>query len=167
MHYWQPDEVDDVIQVVESVVIAGFVGEYFVVVEAETAIVGWTQKDVAVVVGAAISVATVGGVVALRNLAVTFGRQAVVVVMVSVAGYVAATAVEIVAIVSVVVVVASVRGQLADLSVAETVSHVIRMSMGMYSYQLIGYLAGVGFLLRVIVVAEADHMPSVVVQTDL
>ena len=42
MHYWQPDEVDDVIQVVGPVVIAGFVGEYFVVVEAETAIVGWT-----------------------------------------------------------------------------------------------------------------------------
>jgi len=93
---------------VGPVVIAGFVGEYFVVVEAETAIVGWRLKEVAVVVGAAISVATVGGVVALRDFAVTFEWHAIVVLMLSVAGFVATTAVEIVAIVSAVV-VASVR----------------------------------------------------------
>lgn len=42
IHYWQAVEADDVIQVVAAVVIAGFVGENFVVVGAETAIVGWT-----------------------------------------------------------------------------------------------------------------------------
>ena len=89
--------------------IAGFVGEYFVVVEAETAKVGWTWKEVVVAAAAAISVAIVGGVVALRDFAVTFEWLAVVVVL-SVAGFAATTAVEIVAIVSVVAAAVCVRG---------------------------------------------------------
>ena len=162
MHYCQVVEADAEIQAAGAAVIAGFVGEYFVVVEAETAKVGQTWKVVVVdaAAAAAISVATAGGVVAQRDFAVTFEWLGVVVVL-SVAGFAATTAMEIVAIVSAVVVAASVRGQLADLSVAEIVSLVVRMSMAMYSQQLTGYL------LRVTVVAEVDHMPLVVVKTDL
>lgn len=162
MRYCLVVEVDAEIQAAGAAVIAGFVGEYFVVVEAETAKVGQTWKVVVVdaAAAAAISVATAGGVVAQRDFAVTFEWLGVVVVL-SVAGFAATTAMEIVAIVSAVVVAASVRGQLADLSVAEIVSLVVRMSMAMYSQQLTGYL------LRVTVVAEVDHMPLVVVKTDL
>lgn len=70
---------------------------------------GWTWKEVVVAAAAAISVAIVGGVVALRDFAVTFEWLAVVVVL-SVAGFAATTAVEIVAIVSVVAAAVSVRG---------------------------------------------------------
>lgn len=161
MRYCLVVEVDAEIQAAGAAVIAGFVGEYFVVVEAETAKVGQTWKVVVdAAAAAAISVATAGGVVAQRDFAVTFEWLGVVVVL-SVAGFAATTAMEIVAIVSAVVVAASVRGQLADLSVAEIVSLVVRMSMAMYSQQLTGYL------LRVTVVAEVDHMPLVVVKTDL
>ena len=168
MRYCLVVEVDAEIQAAGAAVIAGFVGEYFVVVEAETAKVGQTWKVVVVdaAAAAAISVATAGGVVAQRDFAVTFEWLGVVVVL-SVAGFAATTAMEIVAIVSVVAAAVSVRGQLAGLSVAEIVSLVVRMSMGMYSQWLTGYLAGVGYLLKVTVVAEADHMPLAVVQTDL
>ena len=153
MRYCLVVEVDAEIQAAGAAVIAGFVGEYFVVVEAETAKVGQTWKVVVVdaAAAAAISVATAGGVVAQRDFAVTFEWLGVVVVL-SVAGFAATTAMEIVAIVSAVVVAASVRGQLADLSVAEIVSLVVRMSMAMYSQQLTGYL------LRVTVVAEVGFV---------
>lgn len=93
-----------------AAVIAGFV------VEAETAKVGWMWKEFVVVVvvvfaaaaAAAISVAIVSGVVALRGFAVTFEWQLAAVAL-SVAGFVATTAVEIFAIVSAVVAAASVR----------------------------------------------------------
>ena len=69
----------------------------------------WKVVVVDAAAAAAISVAPAGGVVALRDFAVTFEWLAVVVVL-SVAGFAATTAMEIVAIVSAVVVAASVRG---------------------------------------------------------
>lgn len=83
----------------------------------------------------------------------------------SVACFVAKPVVEIVVIVS--VVAAFVKDSLASLSVAEIASLVEEMSVGMYSYWLIGNFVGVGCFLRVIVVAEAERKLMVAVQTDL
>lgn len=169
MHYCQAAESDVGIQA--AVVIAGFVGQYFVAVEAETAKVGQTWKEVAAVVAvaAAISVATVGVVVAPSCFAETF-ESLVEVVTPSVASYVATPAVEIVLIVSAAAAAAaaaSVGDQLAGLSVDEIVSLVVGMSVGMHSYWLIGHFAGVGYLLIVIAVVEAERRQLVAVQTDL
>lgn len=75
----------------------------------------------------------------------------------SVAGFVAAPAVKIVVIVS--DAAASVRDSLAGLSVDEIVSHVAGMSsVGMHSYWLIGYFAGVGYFPgATVVAAEAER----------
>jgi ABC-type microcin C transport system permease subunit YejE len=84
-----------------------------------------------------------------------------------VAGFVVTPAVKIVVIVF--VVAASVRDLLAGLYVGEIVSLVVGMSVGMYSYWLIGYFVGVGYFPGAIVVfAEAEHkLVFAAVQTDL
>lgn len=83
------------------------------------------------------------------------------------AGFVAAPAVKIVAIVSVAAV--SVRYSVAGLSVDEIVSHVVGMSVGMHSCLPIGYFAGVGYFPgATVVVAEAERRLVVAaVETDL
>lgn len=126
---------------------------------------GLTSKEIVVVVAAAaICAKTVAAIVVLRCFVETF-EPLDDLVSPSVAGFVATPAMGIVVTVS--VAAAFARDSLVGLSVAETVSLVVRMSVGMYSYRLIEYFAGVGYFLGVIVVAEADHRLPVAVQIDL
>lgn len=89
------------------------------------------EKVAVVVVVAAISVATVTAIVALRGF-VEKAESLVVAVVPFVKGFVAITALRIVATESAVAV--SVRDNLAGLSVAEIANLVVQRSMGMYSY---------------------------------
>lgn len=141
-----------------AVVIAGFVA-----VEAGTAKVGQMWKET-VAVAAAISVSTVGAVVAPRCFAET-SKLPVDVVALSGEGFVAILGGEIVVIVF--VVAAYVIDQLAGLSVGEIVSLVVVVSMGMYFYWLTGYFVVLEHLLRLTAVAEAEHKIQVAVQIDL
>lgn len=166
MHYYQTVDCDVGIQ--EAEVIAGFVGQYFVAAEAEIAKVGQTSKEVVVAAAAAAAIfaKTVAAVVAPRCFVETFESLKDLVAS-SVAGFVEAPAVKIVVIVSVAAV--SVRYSVAGLSVDEIVSHVVWMSVGMHSYLLFGYFAGVGYFPgATAVVAEAERKLVVAaVETDL
>ena len=102
MHDCQSVAADAEIQA--AAVIAGFVGVCFVAVEAETAKVGLMWKEVAA--AAAVSVAIVAVTVALTGFVVAFDSLVIAVVP-SATGFVATTALEIVATVS--VAAASVR----------------------------------------------------------
>ncbi|CAJ2650000.1 unnamed protein product [Trifolium pratense] len=127
-------------------------------------------KEIVVVVAAAAAAAicakTVAAVVAPKCFVETFESLEDLVAP-TVAGFVVMPAVKIVVIVF--VVAASVRDSVAGLYVDEIVSLVVGMSVGMYSYWLIGYFVGVGYFLGAIVVfAEAACKPVFAAeQTDL
>lgn len=147
--------------------IAGFVDGPAVVVAAEAAKVSQLGRVIAAVAVAvaAISVATGTEAVDLTCSAVLIAELVAAAVL-SERGFVARTAVKIVAIVT--VAAASVKGQLIAPFVAETVSLVVRMSTGMNSYYWRGYLGGPGYYcLSAIVAAEAESKLLAAAHSDL
>lgn len=144
--------------------IAGFVDGPAVVVAAEAAKVSQLGRVIAAVAVAAISVATGTEAVDLTCSAVLIAELVAAAVL-SERGFVARTAVKIVAIVT--VAAASVKGQLIAPVVAETVSLVVRMSTGMNSYYWRGYLGGPGYCLSAIVAAEAESKLLAAAHSDL
>lgn len=144
--------------------IAGFVDGPAVVVAAEAAKVSQLGRVIAAVAVAAISVATGTEAVDLTCSAVLIAELVAAAVL-SERGFVARTAVKIVAIVT--VAAASVKGQLIAPFVAETVSLVVRMSTGMNSYYWRGYLGGPGYCLSAIVAAEAESKLLAAAHSDL
>lgn len=144
--------------------IAGFVDGPAVVVAAEAAKVSQLGRVIAAVAVAAISVATGTEAVDLTCSAELIAELVAAAVL-SERGFVARTAVKIVAIVT--VAAASVKGQLIAPFVAETVSLVVRMSTGMNSYYWRGYLGGPGYCLSAIVAAEAESKLLAAAHSDL
>lgn len=146
----------------ESAVIAGFVDGPAVSVAAEAAKVSLLERETAAV--AEISVATGTEIVVLTCPAV-LTVELVAVPVPSVQRFVARTEEKIAAIVF--VADASVRDQIVVLLVTGTWILVVRMSIGMNSYQQREYFGRTGYCLSVIVAAEAESKQQVAAHFDL